>query len=132
MEIDDNEDQQVISSNNFTTSISTVMLNHAQKIHQSLCKNATQYAITHNQIDNNTYNPFSYIISNCYTSCQFYGIMLDTGAATSSTAGYGQVQAYIRTYHTGTINTTVERYHTPLRRAYVIITEEMTGGTKEL
>ena len=26
----------------------------------------------------------------------------------------------------------VERYHTPLRRAYVIITEEIAGGTKEL
>ena len=32
--------------------------------------------------------------------------MLDTDTATSSTAGYGQVQVYIRTYHTGTINTT--------------------------
>ena len=94
--MDNNKDQQVTSSDSFITSISTVMLNHAQKIHQSLCENVTQYTITYNQIDDNTYDPFSYVIGNHYISSRFYDIMLDTGAATSSTAGYGQVQAYIR------------------------------------
>ncbi|KAI0993887.1 hypothetical protein K3495_g14297, partial [Podosphaera aphanis] len=49
-------------------------------------------------------DPFAYIATtNRYNSSQFYGIMIDTGAAQRSTAGYGQYLAYERLFG-GAIN----------------------------
>ncbi|SLM34183.1 integrase core domain protein [Lasallia pustulata] len=39
-------------------------------------------------------NLFAYTTSNRYTSKEFYGVMIDTGASKRSTAGYGQYLAY--------------------------------------
>ncbi|SLM34773.1 integrase and r domain-containing protein [Lasallia pustulata] len=44
--------------------------------------------------DNSESNPFAYTTSNRYTSKEFYGVMIDTGASKRSTAGYGQYLAY--------------------------------------
>ena len=44
--------------------------------------------------DSETSDPFAYVISDRYTSDEFYGIMIDTGASKYSAAGYGQYFAY--------------------------------------
>ena len=52
-------------------------------------------------------DPFSYIATERYTSREFYGIMVDTGASRHSTAGYGQYLAYKKDYDdSATINDT--------------------------
>ena len=48
----------------------------------------------------------SFLTSSRYTSEQFHGIMLDTGAARTSTAGYGQAEAYTREFDTKLDTTT--------------------------
>ena len=44
--------------------------------------------------DNLKSNPFAYTMSNHYTSKEFYGVMIDTGASKRPTAGYEQYLAY--------------------------------------
>ena len=40
------------------------------------------------------------MISSRYTSKEFHGIILDMGAANTSTAGYGQAKAYMKEFNT--------------------------------
>ena len=49
---------------------------------------------------NNDSDPFAYVATSRYTSDEFYGIMIDTGASKRSTAGYGQYLAYRETQNT--------------------------------
>ena len=51
-----------------------------------------------NPHDSETSDPFAYVVSDRYTSNEFYGIMIDTSASKYSTAGYGQYLAYKTIY----------------------------------
>jgi hypothetical protein len=64
-------------------------------------------------VTNREQDPFAYITTERYTSKEFYGVMIDTGASKMSTAGYGQYLAYktttndntdINTMQTGAVN----------------------------
>ena len=51
-------------------------------------------------------NPFAYVVSDRYTSDEFYEIMIDTNASKYSTVGYGQYLAYKAINDDATINST--------------------------
>ena len=70
----------------------------AEAITSDLANRSLDHAITGTSPvagnDNLESNPFAYTTSNRYTSKEFYGVMIDTGASKRSTAGYGQYLAY--------------------------------------
>ncbi|SLM34155.1 hypothetical protein LPUS_02860 [Lasallia pustulata] len=78
------------TSENFTTMVSTIAVDQAQLHHQELLDQSTYHAITQS-IPPDAEN---FMISSWYTLKEFHGIMLDTGAANTSTAGYRQAKAY--------------------------------------
>jgi len=83
-------------STTFTTQIGIVDgLQTAQQLAiQSALHNLTgQYQVEKPNIEKPEYLPIEQCISR-YDSNQFHGIMIDTGAAFKSTAGYGQFKAY--------------------------------------
>lgn len=51
-------------------------------------------------------DPFTYLATERYTSKEFYGIMIDTGASSKSTVGYGQFLAYKEVASDADIDTT--------------------------
>ncbi|CAD6503150.1 BgTH12-02819 [Blumeria graminis f. sp. triticale] len=64
----------------------------------TMSNNSTYHAITHTIPANNP-NPLTYTIidkHSCYSSAEFYGIMIYAGSSTVSTSGYGQFLAYKR------------------------------------
>ena len=82
----------------FLTSFGTIQYKGAIDTTTNLADRSFTHAITsinptttHSDVD-----PFAYITSNRYTSNEFYGVMIDTGASKRSTAGYGQYLAYKR------------------------------------
>ena len=52
---------------------------------------------------------FIYIITECYTPKEFYGVIINTDASKKSTVGYGQYLAYKATNDYADINTTQTR-----------------------
>ena len=54
--------------------------------------------------DSETSDPFAYVVSDRYTSDEFYGIMIDTSASKYSTVGYEQYLAYKAINDDATIN----------------------------
>ncbi|KAI0994210.1 hypothetical protein K3495_g13972 [Podosphaera aphanis] len=82
------------TSENYVTSISSVPHNQALEYQQELANRATYHAITKSipTVEN-------FVLTGRYSSDEFRGIMLDTGAAHLSTAGYGQAKAYMRQFN---------------------------------
>ena len=81
LEIDD-EDFVNHEAENFVTSISTIPMGYAQAYYNKLSDQSTSHIITQSI-------PEHFLSSGRYTSKEFHGIMLDTGAARVSTAGHG-------------------------------------------
>ena len=84
----------------FFTSLGT--LKQAEAVTATLANRSFDHAITgvdsataaNDLTSNDDLNSFTYVTTDRYTSKMFYGIMIDTGASTRSTAGYGQYLAY--------------------------------------
>ncbi len=87
-------DQDNVNTDTFITSFGTI--HSAKIITTDLANRSFDHAITGSNPDLKRYesDPFTYITSERYTSDEFYGIMIDTGASKRSTAGYGQYLAY--------------------------------------
>ncbi|TAQ87858.1 hypothetical protein B7494_g3834 [Chlorociboria aeruginascens] len=79
-------------------------------------------------------DPFTYAANaskSRYIAYIFFGIMIDTGASMKSTVGYNQYLAYQKIDSDISIGK-VERYHTVIRRAYQIISEELPDLDKDM
>ncbi|RKF84264.1 hypothetical protein GcM1_129009 [Golovinomyces cichoracearum] len=94
-EISDDELNEQISSfdktNIFVTSYGQV---NGHKVVSKLNDQSTYLLITKSDEHFSKTGPFTYKTKNRYTSDKFYGIMIDKGASSWSTAGYGQYLAY--------------------------------------
>ncbi|RKF82229.1 hypothetical protein GcM1_173008, partial [Golovinomyces cichoracearum] len=55
---------------------------------------STYHLITKTNLNSLNTDPFAYTTGNGYTSDNYFGIMIDTGASNRSTADYGQFMAY--------------------------------------
>ncbi len=91
----------------FLTSFGTIQHKGAINTATDLADQSFTYAITGTNPTahhNDDPDPFAYTTTNRYTSDEFYGVMIDTGASKRSTAGYRQYLAYKKTYNT-VINT---------------------------
>ncbi len=86
----DIEDSELEEAENFVTAISTVTSNEAQARYLELSGQSTYHVLT---------KCSSFLATSRYTSEQFHGLMLDTGAARTSTAGYGQAEAYMKEFN---------------------------------
>ena len=87
-------DQDNVNTDTFITSFGTI--HSAKIITTDLANRSFDHAITGSNPDLKRHesDPFTYITSERYTSDEFYGIIIDTGASKQSTAGYGQYLAY--------------------------------------
>ena len=75
---------------------------HAEVMTTNLADRSFNHSLginTHNHNLDLDSDPFAYIVTERYTSKQFYGIMIDSGASRHSTAGYGQYLAYEQYSH---------------------------------
>ena len=86
-------------SETFITSFGA--MEHAKIIVSNLTNRSFDHSLTgtgpttlDNTVTSANLDPFTYVITERYTSDEFYGIMIDTGASKHSTAGYGQYLAY--------------------------------------
>ncbi|KAI0992313.1 hypothetical protein K3495_g15873, partial [Podosphaera aphanis] len=93
LELNDDDDinEEHHNSEFFITSIKKIPVKYARDFHETLCDQSLLHRITRDQ-------PVSYIIEGRYSSAEFCGIMLDTGTALVSTAGYNQTKAYIKLF----------------------------------
>ena len=66
-------------------------------LYRNLCNQSLYHRITGDDPTSNN------VMEGRYTQQKFRGIIIDTGAATNSTAGYDQVKAYLRQFD-GKIN----------------------------
>ncbi len=86
----DIEETELEEAENFVTATSSVTSDQALARYSELASQSIYHGIT--KSDN-------FLATSRYTSKQFHGIMLDTGAARTSTAGYGQAEAYMREFN---------------------------------
>ena len=87
-------DQVNVNTNTFITSFGTI--HQAETMTAYLANHSFDHAITgaNPNLTGHESDPFTYITSERYTSNEFYGIMIDTGASRRSTAGCGKYLAY--------------------------------------
>ncbi|KAI0992762.1 hypothetical protein K3495_g15423, partial [Podosphaera aphanis] len=99
---------------NFHTSIDSIANNHAKNHYQELMNRSTFHSITH-QTPKSTpeigMTSESFLISKRYTSKEWYGILIDTGASTTSTAGIGQAEAYIKEFNASIDTSTAGKFN---------------------
>ncbi|RKF84218.1 hypothetical protein GcM1_137008 [Golovinomyces cichoracearum] len=62
-------------------------------LYHKLCDQSLYHRLTYEDLTS------SYVVEGGYTENNFRGIIIDTGAATNSTAGYDQVRAYLREFN---------------------------------
>ena len=86
----------------FLTSFGTIQHEGAINTMTDLADRSFTHAITGTNpiAHHNDSDPFAYVATSQYTSNEFYGVMIDTGASKRSTAGYGQYLAYRKTHNT--------------------------------
>jgi len=87
----------------FLTSFGTIQYGGAINTVTDLADRSFTHAITGTNptaCHNDDSDPFAYVTTSRYTSDEFYGVMIDTGASKKSTAGYGQYLAYKKTHNT--------------------------------
>ncbi len=91
-----NLDQENINTNTFITSFGTI--HQAETMTENFPNRPFDHAITGADPTLTPYesDTFIYITSEKYTSDEFYGIMIDTGASKRSIAGYRQFLAYTK------------------------------------
>ncbi|KAI0992301.1 hypothetical protein K3495_g15885, partial [Podosphaera aphanis] len=97
-----------ISNQYFHTECGTLDIALAQSATQEINTGITRHALTGEagnlEIDSNTFA----ISKSPFDSEVFFGILIDTGAAGKSTAGYRQYQAFMKIFGPTTIDTSVQ------------------------
>ncbi|KHJ32171.1 hypothetical protein EV44_g3834 [Erysiphe necator] len=91
------------SSETFYTSIDFITSHQAQNHFRELMNRSTYHCITHDipkSAPETGIASESFLINNRYSSKEWYGILIDTGASTNSTADIGQAKAYMREFNT--------------------------------
>ena len=83
LELDQNEDENLLNSENFHTSISTFTSQEAKVHFQKLAKNSFSHLLTRSD-----FMTEYFLVNDRYSFKEFHGTMLDTCAASISTAGY--------------------------------------------
>ncbi|POS82128.1 hypothetical protein EPUL_006743, partial [Erysiphe pulchra] len=93
-------------SENFIISTGSIPAYEARQFQQNLCNNVTYHLLSGNDLTESHNDPFTYIANSGgrYTSDKWHGIMLDPGSSSFSTAGCGQVKAYISTFNCGKVD----------------------------
>ncbi|RKF77744.1 hypothetical protein GcM1_217070 [Golovinomyces cichoracearum] len=91
LENDDETELEHETPENFMTSTRKISASSARDYHRTLCDQSLLDRITQDE-------PAAYVIEGRYSSTEFCGIILDTGAVLISTAGHSQVKAYINLF----------------------------------
>ena len=84
-------EENLEEAENFITTTTTFTPNQAISLYSELSSQATYHTLTKSS---------SFLTTTRYNSTQFQGIMLDTGASRTSTAGYNQAKAFMREFNT--------------------------------
>ena len=91
-------------SSTFHTTFGNITQQEGHNMAKLLANQTVQHTLCHTPFDNGSTldnDPFTYKVgsaNNRYSSDQFYGIMLDSGASAKSTGGYCQYMAYVNSF----------------------------------
>ena len=94
-------------SSAFFTEIDSINPSDARNMAISLANNTISHTLLKNQPTDHVNGQDIFTLDH-YGPTQFYGILIDTGAAGKSTAGYGQYEAYMRLFGNININKSKE------------------------